>query len=73
MSVNWNNSSSDPYWNYNLERNWNIHDYSSLFMFLELQESRVQSLSSTPVGAFSLEGVLAKFGTLGGMLVSYSC
>ena len=40
MFVYWNNSSSNPYWNSNLERNWNIHEYSSLFMFLEFQESR---------------------------------
>ena len=39
MFVNWNNSSSNPYWNYNLEQNWNIHEYSSLFMFLEFQEA----------------------------------
>ena len=33
----------------------------------------LQSLSSTLVGAFSLVGVSAKFGTLGGMLIGYSC
>ena len=34
---------------------------------------RLQSLSSTLVGAFSLVGVSAKFGTLGGMLIGYGC
>ena len=29
-------------------------------------------MSSTSVGAFSLVGVSAKFGTLGGMLIGYS-
>ena len=47
MFVNWNNSSSNPYWNYNLERNWNVHEYSSLLMFLEFQESRIRDLNST--------------------------
>ena len=40
MFVNWNNSSSNSYWTYNLKWNWNIHEYSSLFVFLEFQESR---------------------------------
>ena len=44
MFVKWNISSSNPYWNYNLEQNWNIHEYSSLFKFLEFQESRVCSM-----------------------------
>ena len=35
-------------WNYNLEQNWNIHEYSSLFIFQEFQESRV----TTPVLTF---------------------
>ena len=47
MFVNWNNSSSNSYWNYNLERNWNIHEYSSLFMFLEFQESMVLFFPAT--------------------------
>ena len=29
MFINWNNSRSNPYWNYNLERNWNIHEYGA--------------------------------------------
>ena len=37
---------SNLYWNYNLEQNWNIREYSSLFIFLEFQESSVaQSLN----------------------------
>ena len=46
MFVYWNNSSSDSYWNYKLEQNWNIREYSSLFVFLELQESRVSEQKS---------------------------
>ena len=48
MIVNWNNSSSDLYWNYNLKRNWNIHKYSSLFMLLEFQESSGLSMHRGP-------------------------
>ena len=46
MFVCWNNSSSYPYRNSNLERNWNIQEYSSFFMFLEFLESRVKMSSS---------------------------
>ena len=41
--------------------------------FIRRNVDRLQSLSSTLVGAFSLVGVSAKFGTLGGMLIGYSC
>ena len=40
--------------------------------YLGRNVDRLQSLSSTLVGAFSLVGVSAEFGTLGGMLISYS-
>ena len=33
---------------------------------------QLQSLSSTPVDAFSLVGVLTEFGILGGILIGYS-
>ena len=42
--VYWSNSCINRYWNSNLEQNWNIHKYSNLFMFLEFQKSRAETL-----------------------------
>ena len=34
---------------HDLEWNWNIHEYSGLFMFLEFQESRVTGLAQLEI------------------------
>ena len=44
-----------------------------LIRYIRRNVDGLQSLSSTLVGTFSLVDVSAKFGTLGGMLIGYSC
>ena len=63
MFVYWNNSSLNPYWNSHLEQNWTIHEYSSLFMFLEVWESRASLIENyNRMQFFQLGFLFNKFG-----------